>query len=103
MARVDLRQPRVPYISNRGARALRSAHAIREDLATNVAHPVRWHDATAAIVERGASLFVEFPPGQVLTDLATAAFPCIRALAIATSRLDSAIALIQRESGGVAG
>jgi malonate decarboxylase epsilon subunit len=103
MAGVQLHLPRVPYISNRGARAFRSADAIREDLATNVAHPVRWHDATTAMVERGVALFLELPPGQVLTDLATAAFPGIRALALTTCSLDSAIALIQRESRSAAG
>jgi malonate decarboxylase epsilon subunit len=95
---VEVRPPRVPYLSNRRARALTSAEAVSEDLAANVAYPVRWHEITATMAERGARLFVEMPPGQVLTDLAAAAFPAVRAVALATSRLDSVLALIQREA-----
>jgi malonate decarboxylase epsilon subunit len=97
LAEIPLSPPRVPYVSNRRARALYDPEAIREDLATNVAHPVRWYDANMLMFERGARLFVELPPGRVLTDLAAAEFPAVRMVACADSRLDSIVALIQRE------
>jgi malonate decarboxylase epsilon subunit len=97
LAQIALRQPRISYISNRRARALRDAEGIREDLASSIAQPVRWHDATSMLYERGARLFVELPPNHVLTDLATAAFPDARALAIEDNRLDSIVRRIQRE------
>jgi malonate decarboxylase epsilon subunit len=100
LAAVKVRPPRVPYLSNRRARALTGVEGVREDLAANVAYPVRWHDATATMVERGARLFVELPPGQVLTDLAAAAFPAVRAISLTSNRLDSVLALIRREAGG---
>ena len=59
--------PRIAYVGNRGARVLRHADAIREDLATNLRYPVRWHDSTIALSELGAKIFVEMPPGQTLT------------------------------------
>lgn len=64
-----LRDPQVPYISNVRARSLRKADAIADDLATNVAHGVRWHDSIAVLVELGCDLFVEPAPGNTLCKL----------------------------------
>src|SRR5262249_44990144 len=72
-ANIEIRMPKAIYISNRRARALRDPEAIREDLATNIAHPIRWHEGTAVAYERGVRLFVELPPGQRLTDLTSMA------------------------------
>lgn len=94
---VALSPATVPYVSNGSARALAAPAAIGEDLARNVAQLVRWYDATTTLFELGAQLFVELPPGHVLTDLATNAFPEARAIALATGRLDSVITLIKRE------
>ena len=44
MAKLTLRPPALPYVNNRGGRALHDADAIREDLATGVAHQVRWYE-----------------------------------------------------------
>jgi len=52
------------------ARALRTKDLIAADLANNVAHSVRWHDATTVLKELGCNLFLEMPPGHVLSDLA---------------------------------
>jgi malonate decarboxylase epsilon subunit len=95
LSAVPLHPPRILYASNRRGRLLRDAEAIREDLAGNVAHPVRWHDATTALFERGARLFVEMPPGRVLTDLAVAAFPEARAVAAADIGLSAAAGLVR--------
>jgi malonate decarboxylase epsilon subunit len=97
LADVELQPPTVPYVGNRRARVLRDAAAIRDDLATSVAFPVRWHDATCVIYERGQRLFIEMPPSQVLTNLATVAFPDARAVAVADAGLESAAALVARE------
>jgi len=98
MADLSFRDPRVPYVSNRAARVLRTARAIQADLTANVSHPVRWHDMTAALFEFGVRLVVEAPPGHTLTDLAASAFPEMRALALETTRFDSAVALIRRNA-----
>ena len=52
MAKLVLRPPSIPYVSNRGARPLHDAEAIRHDLATGVAHPVRWYDTLEVLHER---------------------------------------------------
>jgi malonate decarboxylase epsilon subunit len=87
LAAIDIKTPKAIYMSNRRARALRDPEGIREDLATNVAHPVRWHDATTVAYERGVRLFIELPPGHTLTDLASTAFPDARTVALAQTGL----------------
>ncbi|MDR5750394.1 MULTISPECIES: malonate decarboxylase subunit epsilon [unclassified Caballeronia] len=95
--------PRVPYIGNRGARVLRTADAVRDDLATNLRHPVRWHDASVVLGELGARVFVEMPPGRTLTQLADEALPDIATVAVEQSTIGSAAARVRAaiaRSGG---
>jgi malonate decarboxylase epsilon subunit len=83
MAKLPLRPPSMPYVSNRGARTVSDAEAIRQDLATSVAHPVRWYDALEVMRELGAKLFVKMAPGHVSTHLVAELFPDARAVSIA--------------------
>jgi len=96
LANIEMRTPKAIYISNRRARALRDPDLIREDLASNIAHAVRWHEATAVAYERGVRLFVELPPGQTLTNLASMAFPDARSIALGQMPIDPAVKLIKR-------
>jgi malonate decarboxylase epsilon subunit len=66
---MQIRDPQFVYISNVKARAIRSAVAVAADLADNIAHGVRWHDATCVAQELGCQLFLEMPPGHALSDL----------------------------------
>lgn len=77
-----LQQPKMVYMGNVTGRALRSAEAISEDLASNIAHGVRWYDATTVLQELGFRLFLEMPPGHVLSHLAGEAFPEIETVAV---------------------
>jgi malonate decarboxylase epsilon subunit len=49
---------------------VRSASAVATDLTDNIAHGVRWHDATIVAEELSCNLLLEIPPGHTLTDLA---------------------------------
>jgi malonate decarboxylase epsilon subunit len=98
LASVEIRTPKALYVGNRRARALRNPDAIREDLATNIAHAVRWHEATTLAYERGVRLFVELPPGQTLTDLASMAFPDARSIALGSMQINPAVNLIRRRA-----
>lgn len=100
LAALPLRDPSVPYISNRGGRPLRTAAAVGDDLATSVAHPVRWFDTLEVARELGATLFLEMPPGHVSTDLVAASLDGVRALAIADHDLRDAAALAAVPSAG---
>jgi malonate decarboxylase epsilon subunit len=95
MRDLEPRRPRATYIANRNARPTRDFERIREDIATNIAHPVRWHDSTEVLVEMGARLFVELQPGQVLAKLANEAFPQVRTIALDASSLETVVRLVK--------
>jgi malonate decarboxylase epsilon subunit len=99
---VPMRAPSSLYIGNRGGRALHTADAVRDDLATNMRYTVRWFDATTVMVEMGAKVFVEAPPGQVLTDIVRAQYPEAVAMAASTLPFDRLAPTIVRrmESAG---
>lgn len=96
LAGVEIRVPRVALIGSAGPRVLRDAEAVRDDLTANVALPVRWYDATTLLRELGAALFIEAAPGRVLTELAEAAFPQCRAIALEETGTRSAASLALR-------
>jgi malonate decarboxylase epsilon subunit len=96
MAGVSLRAPKCVYVGNRGGRPLRDLNSVRRELVSNVAHAVRWHDATTLMFELGARLFVELPPGRALTSLVAASFPDARAIACAGSQVEFIAQLVRR-------
>ncbi len=81
---MHLKTPRCPYIANVNARAVRSASAVATDLADNIAHGVRWHDATIVAEELGCNLFPECRQATLLTDLAEENAPGVTASAVTT-------------------
>ncbi|WP_322042483.1 malonate decarboxylase subunit epsilon [Paraburkholderia sp. J67] len=96
---IPFRTPEGVYVDNRGGRPLYSGDAIRADLATNMRYTVRWFDALTVMVESGATVLVEAPPGQVLTDIAREHYPDIAALSAATLPLDRLVATVRRRLG----
>ncbi len=97
-AKIAFRAPSVPYIGNKGARPLRRADAIADDLATNLRYPVRWHDSTVVLGELGVRVMVEMPPGRTLTQLAAEALPDVQGVAIEQMPITRAVALIDARS-----
>ncbi len=83
-----VRDPKVPYIGNVNGRALRSAQGVANDLADNIAHGVRWHDATIVAHELGCDLYLEMPPGHTLRDLAVENIPNITAYSVTNDNFD---------------
>lgn len=79
------------YLTNRRARPTRVFDKIREDVATNIAYSVRWHDITEVLVGMGTQLFVEVNPGGVLSKLTTEAFPEVPAIAVSSMPLEAVI------------
>jgi malonate decarboxylase epsilon subunit len=92
-----LRKPKTTYIGNVNARAMRTTEVIASDLANNIAHGVRWHDATTVARELGCNLFLEMPPGHVLSDLANDNLPGVNALAVERDVLPRVLRLVQQE------
>jgi malonate decarboxylase epsilon subunit len=97
MASVEMHDPLRPYVSNRRARVVHDAQGVRDDLIHNVANAVRWHDSVTVLYELNVRLFIEPPPGQVLSRLAQQAFAETRAIAVEDLRLDSIVLLAERE------
>ncbi len=93
LAGIEVRTPRIAYVGSVGARILRDARSVRADLAAGVAHEVRWCDALRTLVELDTTLLIEAVPGRVLTDLAQAAFPSVRAVSLEESSMRSLRAL----------
>ena len=89
-------EPRCPYMSNVRGRALRSADAILEDLADNIAYGVRWFDATSILEELGCNLFLEMPPGRILTDLAMTNQPAVLSLAVSQYPISKLVQIAKR-------
>jgi malonate decarboxylase epsilon subunit len=85
---MQIRDPQFVYVSNVKARAIRSAAGIATDLADNIAHGVRWHDATSVAQELGCQLFLEMPPGHVLSDLVRENLPEVEAYPVVSGSID---------------
>jgi malonate decarboxylase epsilon subunit len=49
-------------VGNVAARALRNKETIARDLVNNIAHGVRWYDATTVLKELGCNAFLECLP-----------------------------------------
>ena len=96
IAGLRLRPPRAAYVTNTRARVAREAREVAEDLILNVSHTVRWHDSVTLLFELGCRLFLETPPGAVLSRLVQDSFPEARAVALEEVPLATAVALSVR-------
>jgi [acyl-carrier-protein] S-malonyltransferase len=66
---VTFRAPAVPVVANNVGQPMSDADAIREELAHQLTHPVRWVQCVEYMAGQGVTRFVEFGPGKVLTGL----------------------------------
>jgi malonate decarboxylase epsilon subunit len=94
---MNLRAPQVAYIGNVNARAMRTKELVADDLANNIAHGVRWHDATTVLEELGCHLFLEMPPGHTLSDLAQQNLSGVSAIPVEARVLPRVLRLAQQE------
>jgi malonate decarboxylase epsilon subunit len=82
IAAMSLTSPRLTHVGNVSARALRTKERIADVLVNNIAHGVRWHDATTVLKELGCRLFLEMPPGHTLTELARQNLPGVGSMPV---------------------
>jgi malonate decarboxylase epsilon subunit len=97
MSSVNLTPPQVIYVGNVNARAMRTKEPIARDLVSNIAHGVRWHDATTVLKELGCNLFLEMPPGHTLSDLANENLAGIHSVPVEASALLRVLRLAQMQ------
>jgi malonate decarboxylase epsilon subunit len=76
---------------------MRTKEIIARDLVNNIAHGVRWYDATTILKELGCDLFFEMPPGHVLSDLANENLPGVYAVPVEAGVLTRVLRLTQQE------
>jgi len=91
----------VVYVGNVNARPLRTAELVARDVVNNIAHGVRWFDATTVLKELGCALFLEMPPGRVLSDLANESLSGVRAVPVVASVLPRVLRLVWDETADV--
>ena len=65
-----IRTPRIPVVTNVRAEPAMDGEELREQLISQITHPVRWTESVRAIVTMGISTAVEVGPGSVLRGLA---------------------------------
>jgi malonate decarboxylase epsilon subunit len=83
LSTIPYRDQRADYMTNVGARRIRDdPAAVLDDLATSVAHPVRWFDIIRLLPELGVIATVEMPPGNVLSRLVTATMPPVTVFSV---------------------
>jgi malonate decarboxylase epsilon subunit len=89
LSTVPHRDQHAAYMTNVGARRIRDdPAAVLDDLATAVAHPVRWFDIVRLLPELGVVATVEMPPNDVLSRLVTATTPDVRAFSVGNDGLE---------------
>jgi [acyl-carrier-protein] S-malonyltransferase len=82
----DIVAPQVPVVANASASLLTTADAIRQELAMQVASPVRWHESVTLMAAEGIDAFIEFGPGKVLTGMVKRIVPGISFANVGTLR-----------------
>ena len=82
LARLPLREPEVPVVSNVTAQPTQSPEEIRRLLIAQVLSPVRWEESVRAMRDMGAPTFVEIGPGSTLSGLIRKTVPHARVLRV---------------------
>lgn len=94
---MTLRTPEVTYVGNVTGRAIRMKELVAKDLVNNIAHGVRWHDATTVLQELGCNFFLEMPPGHVLSELAEQNLTGVQSVPVDPAVLPRILRLAQQE------
>ncbi len=97
LSTMTLKAPQMTYVGNVNGRALRTKELVAKDLANNIAHGVRWHDATTVLQELGCNLFLEMPPGHVLSELAEQNLSGVTSVPVEQAVLPRILRLAQQE------
>jgi [acyl-carrier-protein] S-malonyltransferase len=69
LAAAPFTDPDVPIVSNVTASQLTSGGELASELTDQITMPVLWADSVRSMLDSGASSFIEFGPGRVLTGL----------------------------------
>jgi [acyl-carrier-protein] S-malonyltransferase len=80
--RVEVKEARIPVVTNAGAEPACSAEEVREAMGRQMASPVRWEASVRRMVAAGLEVFIEPGVGEVLTKLVKRTAPEVEAFAV---------------------
>ncbi len=86
LAKVTIRPPKVPVISNVTAQSVQDPDTIRRLLVQQITSPVLWELSIRHLVSLGATHCVEFPPARVLTGLLRRIDRSVQGIAVETPK-----------------
>ena len=66
LSRVELHEPRIPYVANVTAQYVKSAAEVKELLTRQVSSSVRWQQSVEAMIGDGVDTSIEIGPGKTL-------------------------------------
>jgi len=69
LARATFRDPKVPVVSNVGARVVKKKDEMRSLLARQICSRVEWEQSMRRLLSLGVGRFIEVGPGRILTGL----------------------------------
>lgn len=69
ISELHFRDPEVPIVVNTTAQPATTAQEIKEELAQQLLHCVRWRHSVQYMIDHGISTFIEIGPGSVLAGL----------------------------------
>ncbi|EOL45487.1 malonate decarboxylase subunit epsilon [Enterococcus phoeniculicola] len=93
----QLSPPSCTYMKNIDGRSTTDKEEIRQDLLTNIAHPVQWNRMMDVTKELGMTIGIEFPPGNTLTKLYQAKFgEEIRTINLAQHGIEDTVFLYEK-------
>lgn len=98
LSNLDVKVPRIPVVHNVDALPRTTPGELRDALARQADHPVRWVDCVRALAASGVSHVLECGPGKVLAPLAKRISPDLQGLALADrAGLDQGLQLVGGE------
>jgi [acyl-carrier-protein] S-malonyltransferase len=83
VARAPMNDPAVPVYANITAAPLTSSADVRAELSKQIECPVNWTGSVRAMIDGGASAFLELGPGNVLSGLIKRISRDVRTLSVA--------------------
>jgi [acyl-carrier-protein] S-malonyltransferase len=99
LASMTLADPRIPVAANVTGGLIITADAARDALIRQVTRAVRWVDCVQALIEAGATVFIEVGPGKVLGGLLRQIDPAQKALNVEDiASLEKTLAELQADS-----
>ncbi|MBI3996386.1 MAG: ACP S-malonyltransferase [Candidatus Omnitrophica bacterium] len=82
VAKIAIRPPAIPVISNVTAQPVRDPEQIRELLVKQIVSPVLWEPSVRTLIHAGTTHTLEFPPARVLTGMVRKIDPAIKTVAV---------------------